>query len=287
MPKILIIGAQGMLGQDLVEHFKNNNYDITAWDRQDIDITYQAKVKEKITHLKPEIIINTAAYTDVDKAEKETFLAMKINGQAVQYLAQAALETGAFLIHISTDYVFGSNKKEGYIESDVPLNPLNIYGKSKLLGEKLLLKEASRGLNFYILRISWLFGPHGKNFVETMLKLAYQKKDLRVVDDQYGKPTFTKDLAQTIQYMIENKLVSGIYHFTNEPALNWYQFAQKIFETYQKITPNFTLPKVFPVSSQEFSRPAIRPHYSILKNTKLPKGRDIPKVLLDYFQEIA
>jgi dTDP-4-dehydrorhamnose reductase len=285
MHKILIIGAKGMLGQALVREFSDNeNYEIIAWDKEDLDITDSGKVTKTITAINPEIIINAAAYANVDEAENNKELSLKVNSQAVGYLAKASRIVGAFFIHISTDYVFDGKNKKGYKETDFSKKSLNVYGESKRLGEEALIKEASNKLKYYLIRTSWLFGEGGKNFVKTMIDIAYQKKDLSVIDDQQGKPTYTKDLASTIKYMIESDFGSGVYHFTNEPKLTWYKFAKIIFNTKKEIDSSFPVPKVFPVSSEEFSRPAKRPKYSVLLNTKLPKGRNIKMALKDYLK---
>jgi len=285
MRKTLILGSHGMLGQALFEVFNNKKYETIAWDREDLDITDNRKVTQVITTIKPKIIINAAGYTDVDGAETDQELAMKVNAQAVGYLAKVSRLVDALFIHISTDYVFDGKNKKGYKETDFSDKSLNVYGESKRLGEEALIKEAENKLKYYLIRTSWLFGSGGKNFVKTMIGTAYQRKDLSVVDDQQGKPTYAKDLASTIKYIIESDLESGIYHFTNEPKLTWHKFAKIIFDIKKEIDPSFPVPKVFPVSSEEFPRPAKRPEYSVLLNTKLPKGRNIKTALRDYLTD--
>lgn len=278
--KILILGSKGMLAQDLKLIFKDKK--LILWDKEELDITNEKMVKKKIEELKPRIIINTAAYTDVDKAEIEKELAFKINGKAVGYLVKTAFQINSLFIHFSTDYVFGQNKKQGYKESDFPLNPLNVYGASKLEGEKNILKEKS--LKYYLIRISWLFGPSKergkyKNFVETILKISKEKDEIRVVNDQFGKPTYTLDVAKTLRYLIENKKPYGIYHLPNEPSTSWYHFAKKIIE----ITGQRT--KIIPCKTKDFPRPAKRPRYSVLINIKIPKLRNWQEALRDYLKE--
>ncbi|MFA6437192.1 MAG: dTDP-4-dehydrorhamnose reductase [Candidatus Paceibacterota bacterium] len=285
MQKILILGAKGMLGQALVIEFSDNkNYNLIAWDRENLDITDSEKVIKSITDIKPEVIINAAAYTDVDGAETNKELLLKVNTQAVGYLTKASRIVNALFIHISTDYIFDGKNKKGYKETDFSKKSLNTYGESKRLGEEALIREAGDKLKYYLIRTSWLFGLGGKNFVKTMINTAYQRKDLSIVDDQQGKPTYAKDLANTIKYMIESDIESGIYHFTNEPKLTWYKFAKIIFDTKKEIDSSFPVPKVFPISSEEFSRPAKRPKYSVLLNKKLPKGRNIKMALKDYLR---
>ncbi len=269
--KTLILGAKGMLGCELMEAFKD--FELYGWDKEEIDIASQTQVNLKISKLKPSIIINAAAYTDVDGCEANKELAMRINGQAVGYLASVCKKIGAVFIHYSTDYVFSGDNPDGYKEADIPQNPLNIYGQSKLLAEILLKKNVER---YYLLRTSWLFGRFGKNFVETMLKLAKNQNELKIVSDQRGKPTYAFDLAQRTREIISRRLPYGIYHVTNEEATTWYDFAKKIFEI-----KNLKI-RLGPCSSQEFSRPAKRPQCSILLNTKLSPLRSWQKALNEY-----
>jgi len=272
--KILILGAKGMLGQDLSKVLAD--YNLILWDRQEIDIADEYQVNKKIIDLKPQIIINCAAYTAVDDCEMHKELALRINNQAVGYLALAAKKIGAIIVQISTDYVFDGKNKNGYVEDSQEFGPVNFYGESKLLGEKSLKNIAAK---YYLVRTSWLYGQNGKNFVETMLNLGQEKKELKVVNDQFGKPTYTVDLAHQILYILDNALPFGIYHATNETkegGISWHEFANKIFEL-----ANLDV-KAIPCISQEFPRPAERPAYSALINTKLPKIRDWQIALKEY-----
>ena len=274
MQKIIIIGAKGMLGQDLVTIFSgDNNYEVITLDRNEIDITKENEVKEKISKLKPEIIINAAAYTDVEGCEDNKDLCLKVNGQALKHLAKACQENNAILVHYSTDYIFNGEEKEGYKEDYDKINPINIYGEGKALGEKNIKENCEA---YYILRTAWLFGKNGKNFVDTMLNLAKKLKELKVINDQHGKPTYTQDLAKRTKEIIENKEEFGIYHVTNEDETTWYEFALEIFrQAGVKI-------KVNPCTSEEFPTKAKRPHYSSLINTKLSKMRSWKEALGDY-----
>jgi len=273
--KILILGYKGMLGDELVKVFKKNN-ELTLWGRDEIDIADQKSVESKIGDLKPEVVINAAAYTAVDLAEKEgKEIAYQVNGEAVGFLAEACKKNNSVLIHYSTDYVFNGRNKNGYQE-DEKRDPLNEYGQSKARGEELLQKINPK---FYLIRLSWLFGINGKNFVETMLRLAKENKELRVVNDQYGKPTYAKDLAQRTRELLESKRPFGIYHLTNEGVCTWYEFAVKIFELAGIEA------KVVPVVSSEFPTPAKRPAYSALVNTKLPLSRSWQGALEEYLEE--
>lgn len=275
--KILILGAKGMLGCELAEAFSNKDkYELFLWDQNDLDITDQAAVEKKLKELNPEIIINSAAYTAVDQAESEEDLVYKVNGYAVGYLAQAAKDNSALLVHFSTDYVFDGQNHLGYKEDYSVRNPATVYGKSKKLAEKMIEDINPR---HYLIRTQWLFGANGKNFIETMLRLAEEGKDLKVVNDQFGSPTYAKDLAEKVREMVEENRESGTYHVTNSGTCSWYDFALKIFE--------FTNmhPVLKPVKSEEFSTPAKRPTYSMLVNTKLSPLRPWENALGAYLAE--
>ncbi|MFY9457620.1 MAG: dTDP-4-dehydrorhamnose reductase [Candidatus Spechtbacterales bacterium] len=277
--KIVILGAKGMLGRDLGRVF----YDLNPYllDKDELDIRDKEGIFALFRNLKPDVVINAAAYTDVDGCETNKELAMQVNGAAPGYLAAAAKDVGAVFAHYSTDYVFDGKKIEGYSEDDKSGNPLNFYGETKLVGENAV-REA--GGEYYLIRTSWLYGINGKNFVETMLRLAKEKKDLpagrqelRVVNDQHGKPTFSLDLARKTRELIENKKDFGIYHIINEPKTTWYDFASEI------LGQGGQAPRVItPCASAEFPRPAKRPQYSILLNTKLPPLRAWQEALAEY-----
>ncbi len=272
--QILILGYKGMLGRELVKEFEND-HELVLWDREQIDISRKEDAIKKVTGLCPDLVINAAAYTAVDEAEHNKDLAYKVNSCAVGFLATACKETDALFIHFSTDYVFDGENHNGYKENH-SYNPINLYGKSKALGEKMILDISPR---YYIIRTSWLFGKYGKNFIETMLRLARENKEIRVVNDQFGSPTYAKDLASEVRKLVESKNQSGIYHITNSGTCNWYEFAVKIFEL-----SNLN-PKIKPVKSEEFPTPAKRPTYSMLINTKLPSMRKWEEALKDYLEK--
>ena len=259
-----------MLGSDLMLAFSELNP--IGWDRNEIDIGDPRQVDSKIKNLSPNIIINAAGYTAVDKAEDETELANKANGEAVGYLAKIAKEICAPLVHYSTDYVFAGDNKQGYLENDKP-DPIGAYGESKLLGEKRLQEEAEM---FYIIRTSWLYGKNGKNFVQTMLGLAQQKDELKVVNDQFGKPTYAKDLAWATKKLIAEQYPCGIYHLSNEGQASWHQFAKKIFQL-AGINVKLTA-----IKTSDYPTKAVRPKYSSLINTKFPPLRHWQEALTDY-----
>lgn len=274
--KILIIGAKGMLGQELAKVFQEDNP--LLWDREEIDIANKREVRQRIGDLQPDLVINAAAYNDVDGAEKNEALANKINGEAVSYLAGAIYANKGILVHYSTDYVFKGDKKEGYLESDKP-NPQSAYSRSKYMGEQELQKNTSR---FYLIRLSRLFGKPAisqqakKSFVDQMIELAKTKKEINVVNEELSRPTYAPDLGQRTKEIIDWKKPFGIYHVTNVGACTWYDFAKEIF-TIKKISV-----KIKPVAASFFSREAARPKYSILLNTKLPSMRNWQEALKEY-----
>lgn len=269
---IVIIGAKGMLGSMLGTVFAE--YSPMLLDKEEIDITNEQNVREVLRSANATHIINAAAYTNVDAAEEQKEAAFLVNETGVKNLAMVAKELSATLVHMSTDYVFPGTSEDGYSETDSPGPSVNEYGNSKLAGERAL-KES--GCNFYLVRTAWLYGPNGKNFVDTMLQLAQTKKNLSVVEDQVGSPTFTKDVALYIKTLILEQYPFGIYHAVNSGNASWFEFAQKIFEYMQNMPV-----VVKPVSSLEFPRPAKRPAFSILHNTKGPQMRLWQDALREY-----
>lgn len=249
-----------MLGSDLFAVFEDG-YEVTGWDREDLDITDRDSVLEKVRGF--DIVINAAGYTAVDKAEKERDEAFKLNSDAVAYLSEAS----AILVHFSTDYIFDSEKE--HAEDDAPDAEQSVYSASKLAGERNLQGT------YYLIRTSWLYGRNGRNFVDTMLSLG---NEVRVVNDQISKPTYTLDLARATRDLIEDKPDYGTYHLVNEGIMSWFDFAEKIFELSGKNV------KVTPVPTSEFPRPARRPSYSALKNTKRPKMRSVEEALGEYLK---
>lgn len=281
--KIVILGAKGMLGNDLGKVFADEKSYLL--DKDELDITHRDEVVAYFFRTKPDVVINAAAYTDVDGCEINKELAMKVNGEAPGYLAEASKEIGAIFAHYSTNYVFSGSKREGYKEDDTPQNPCNFYGASKLAGENAVKKVGGK---YYLIRTSWLFGLRGlrvgerpRNFIETILRLAEEKDEIRVVNDQHGKPTFALDLARKTRELIEGKNDFGVYHITNEPATTWYEFAKEILE----IGHPPKKARVVPCTSEEFPRPADRPRYSTLLNTKLSPLRSWKEALREYLEK--
>ncbi|MDD2366368.1 MAG: dTDP-4-dehydrorhamnose reductase [Desulfuromonadaceae bacterium] len=253
---ILVVGANGMLGQDLLALLGDRGKGV---DIEDVDITSIESVINLLTELRPEIVINCAAYTDVDGCEADIETAITVNGEGPAHLAFACKEIGALLVQVSTDYIFDGGKGTPYVEDD-PYNPLSIYGESKLAGEM----NAAFSPDYLIVRTQWLYGLHGKNFVETMLRLGKEKDRLTVVNDQTGSPTWTVDLSKAIIALID-KGCRGIYHAANSEYCSWNDFAKAIFEEAAiKIA-------VDPMSTDELNRPARRPLYSTLDCSKLAR----------------
>ncbi|RNC67772.1 MAG: dTDP-4-dehydrorhamnose reductase [Desulfuromonadales bacterium] len=251
---ILVVGAKGMLGQDLMRVLPG---DVRGVDIEEIDITSPESVRRVLVTLKPRVVVNCAAYTDVDGCESNVALAMAVNGEAVGNLAAVTKEVGALLVQVSTDYVFDGGKGSPCLEDD-PVNPLSIYGKSKLLGEE----KARENPDHLIVRTQWLYGLGGKNFVETMLRLAKEKTELAVVDDQIGAPTWTVDLALAISELLDNGC-RGTYHAANDGFCSWFDFAEAIF------AEAGIAMRVRPQTTEELGRPARRPLYSVLNCGKL------------------
>jgi dTDP-4-dehydrorhamnose reductase len=251
---ILVAGARGMLGRELLGVLGGTARGLT---HDEMEITSVDSVRKALLTIKPSVVINSIAYTDVDGCEKNNELAFRVNGEGVKNLAEASAEIGAKLVHISTDYVFNGNKKSPYNEED-PVNPLSVYGKSKLAGEE----NARLNPDHLIIRTQWLFGLHGRNFVETMLRLAGEKDELAVVNDQTGSPTWTSDLCLAINALLDNDC-RGTYHAVNSGNCTWFDFAEAIF------TECGADVRLRPLSSSQLDRPAPRPHYSVLDCGKL------------------
>ena len=280
--KILITGANGLLGHELISVLKDD-HTLILFSHSQLDISDAESVNKQIDSSLPDIIINSAAYTQVDLCESNYDLAFKSNALGPKNLAIKCKELGIPLIHISTDYVFeGNEKNKKPLEENDKLGPKTVYGKTKLEGENFVKENCDK---YFILRTAWLYGE-GKNFVKTMINLSKKNKELKVVNDQIGSPTYAKDLAKAIKEIIDKKSDKyGIYHVTNKGEVSWYEFAKKIFEI-KKIEI-----KVNPVTSEEFPRPAPRPHYSVLSNQKWINAgfnplRNYEEALKDYLDSL-
>ena len=275
MKKILLIGQDGMLGGELYERLCKE-YEVVSTTLQTLDICNKEDVIKKAKDEKPYFIINCAAYTNVDACETNFEIANKVNGIALENIAEAAKQVDATLVHISTDYVFNGELEieKAYTEDMMP-DPVTAYGKTKLLGEE----NAKKAEKYYILRTAWLYGHGGKNFVKTMLTLAETKKELNVVCDQNGSPTSTTTLCEIIEQILEKEPEYGIYHSTNEGFTTWYEFAKTIFEEAGVDM------KVNPVTSEEYPSPTKRPKNSKLSKEKLHNIGIFPANYVDALRE--
>jgi dTDP-4-dehydrorhamnose reductase len=263
MKRILVIGSKGMLGRDLVEVLRSSlrSDKVFGWDIDEIDITEENKTVTKIESLKPEIVINVAAYTDVDGCEVHEERAFAINAEGMRHVALGAGRCGGKVVYLSTDYIFDGKKGKPYFEDDPP-HPLNVYGRSKLKGEQYVQELAKDAL---VVRTQWLYGKYGNNFVASILRQAREKEVLSVVDDQIGSPTYTVDLSKAISLLVQRE-ARGIFHVANSNFCTWYDYAQRILSL-----SGVRGVKVLPISSKELSRPAPRPSYSVLDTQKLKR----------------
>ncbi len=260
MERVLVLGAKGMLGRDLMPLLRSSlKGDVLGWDIEEIDIENETSTVSAIEHLKPGVIINAAAYTDVDGCESHREKAFAVNAEGVRHVARGAQRCGATVVYLSTDYVFDGGKGAPYVEEDAP-GPLNVYGASKLKGEEYV-QELTK--DFLIVRTQWLYGRHGKNFVDTVLRLAREKKVLTIVDDQVGSPTYTVDLAKALLELVRQKR-RGIFNVVNKGSCSWFEFAKEIVRR-----SGMEGVEVLPLSSKELNRPAARPAYSVLSTEKL------------------
>lgn len=305
MSKILILGADGNLGTQLIKNSELFGFNqIIPFGRKDLDLLDYDSIISKISKVKPDVIINTAAYNAVDKCEEfedEFKLAKKINSEAVKFLGKAAIKNNSVLVHYSSDYVFGGDvchedgcnddcllkfkENGGFREDDEPC-PVNKYGLSKLWGEEELLKLKDKKLKYYIIRTSKLFGPKGRSgdskdsFFDLMLKLSKDRNEISVVNEELSCFTYTPDLAcQTID-ILSGKKDYGIYHIRNSGPAIWYDAARELFKM-----KNVSI-KINPVSAESFPRPAKRPKYSVLANSKLPNLRSWQEALGEYLKNI-
>ena len=263
--KIMLLGATGQLGTTIKLHFEENaKYDVFAFSKTDLDITKEQDIKSSIYRIKPDVLINCAAYTNVEEAEKNINVSNLINAVSLGYIASICNELQIVLIHFSTDYVFNGQSKIPYCEND-NTDPLNQYGKSKLKGEKIIQNHLKK---FYIFRISWLFGLYGNNFPKSILQKLIKQENLNIIDDQIGTPTFAEDVASALIKIISHQDFSknyGVYHYGGNKECNWFYFANAIAAIYpKKINSNIN-----PISSNEFGAKAIRPMYSSLNSNKI------------------
>lgn len=268
--KILLLGKTGLLGQALFSAL-NGKHDVISPSREECDVTKIEQLGKIVLDAKPDAIINATGYTDVDGAESHKTEAYALNSDAVKNLAEIAKAKGVPLMNFSTDYVFDGMKKDGYAEADSP-SPISVYGTSKAAGEKYITEHLEK---YYLVRTAWLYGPGAMNFVDKMLELAKTRKTLEVVNDQTGNPTYTLDLAEACVELLEGKPY-GIYHIVNSGQCTWFEFACEIFN--QLGVPQ----EIIPINSEKLKRPAKRPKYSILKNTRFKALRHWKDALKSY-----
>jgi dTDP-4-dehydrorhamnose reductase len=264
MTTLLLLGAGGQVGQEIIARASAFRIDVVARSRAQTDITQAEAVSAAIDDSRPDAVLNAGAYVKVDKAESESEEAHRVNGLGPAILAKACAAADVPLIHFSTDYVFDGKKGSSYIENDRP-EPLNVYGASKLAGEEAIRTGHRKHL---ILRTSWVYGRYGTNFLKTMLRRATESDELQVVSDQRGSPTSTRDIADTVLELmprVMNGVPWGTYHFSGQGEASWYQFATEIFDTYEKWTG--TRPRLKAIASDQYRMVARRPLNSVLDNT--------------------
>jgi dTDP-4-dehydrorhamnose reductase len=268
--RILVTGANGQLGSAIVNVFKHNHMDVIGTDRSMMDITNQDQVFEVVKQLKPQVIIHCAAYTAVDQAETDKENCYRVNVDGTRNLALIAKALNIEFIYFSTDYVFDGTKDEPYSVTDIP-NPINYYGLTKYLGEEIVKTLLT---NFYIFRISWVYGPNGKNFVKTIQRLGKEKPSINVVNDQIGSPTYTIDVADFL--LSKPKIEPGIHHLTNDGFISWFTFASEVIT-------NSNLPCIVnPISSSDYKTRARRGGNSCLAKTKKTTLHNWRESLLKY-----
>ena len=272
MTKVLVTGAGGMLGQDLCPMFENAGYEVIKTDVADMDITKKGDVEKVLKNYMPEIVIHCAAYTNVDKAESDIDTARLINVTGTENIACVSSDIDAKVVYISTDYVFNGNGNRPYLPND-KTDPINNYGLTKWEGEEKIKKYCKK---YFITRTSWLYGIHGKNFVETMIELANKNlPEIKVVDDQVGCPTWTVELINGIIKLIKENNY-GTYHVCGSGYTSWYGFAKKIFEL-EGLSVNLK-----PCTTEDFPRPAKRPEYSVMENNGITRNWE--EALKDYIK---
>jgi dTDP-4-dehydrorhamnose reductase len=265
-PKVLLSGAQGMLGHVISPYFYSKGYQVKGFDLEDGDICDINWLEKLFTEWKPNIFCNCAAYTKVDEAEMNQEEAFRVNGEALTGIIDLCARAGSVLVHFSTDYVFDGSKRIPYEETDLP-NPLSAYGKSKWAGEKNILSQKEGYNRFYIIRTSWLYGHHGPNFISTILQLATKKRDLDIVSDQKGSPTSCQDLAEAVYHLLKSDAF-GLYHFSGEGSCSWYELALAAIEIAKRRDFSLKIENIRPVKTEKFKRPAPRPLFSVLNKSK-------------------
>lgn len=263
MRKILLVGKNGQVGWELLRTLSPLGK-VIALDQEDMDLSKPDAIRKKVREIHPGLVVNAAAYTAVDKAESDPDLAMKVNGTAPGLLAEEAKKINAPIVHYSTDYVFDGSKAGAYAEEDAT-HPLSVYGSTKLAGEEAVRQS---GADHLIFRTSWVYGTRGHNFLLTMLRLAREREELKIIDDQIGAPTWSRMIAEAtslalVQFLASPQGKSGTYHLTSGGSTSWYGFTKAILEKLEK------KPRLVPIPTEDYPLPAVRPKNSILSNEKL------------------
>ncbi len=264
--KIFLTGRDGQIGWELCRSLAVLG-DVHAFGRRDLDLAAPEAIRTAVRSIKPDVLVNAAGYTRVDDAESDFYAAMQVNGVAPGVLAEEARKCGALLLHFSTDYVFDGLASRPYNENDAP-NPINAYGRTKVAGEAAIAAACDRWI---VLRTSWIYGTRGKNFLLSMLRLAREKKELRVVNDQIGAPTWCRNVADAAAFVVRASTVdleSGIFHIASRGSGSWYDFANAIFETAARRL-DFDVPRLCAIDSSSYPLPARRPRNSMLDTRKL------------------
>lgn len=271
--KLLVVGSRGMLGKAVCR--AAGEFQVCPTTSASLDLTNEESIRDAIGREKPTVIVNCAAMTDVDGAEEKVFDAFEVNGFGPARLVEAARRTRSLLVHVSTDYVFDGKSTVPYVETDVT-EPISVYGRSKLVGEWAIRSSAHR--DYYVVRTSWLYGKGGKNFVETIIKLAMERDELRVVADQFGTPTYAADMAGAMTALIGKSAPFGVYHYSNEGTCSWHEFASAIVEEMSRLGIPIKAKSVIPITSDEYPRKARRPKHSALDKTKfrVNVGQEVP-----------
>ena len=280
--KLLLLGANGQVGWELQRALAPLG-EIVSLGRHELDLVNQQAIRQTVCAIRPNLIINAAAYTNVDKAEKEEDLAMAINGIAPGVLAEESARIDASLVHYSTDYIFDGKKRAPYTEQDVP-NPLNVYGKTKLAGEEAIRQV---GIPHLILRTGWIYGLRGKNFLLTMQQLASERDELAIVSDQYGSPTWCRMIAEATAQLIAREPfktsgIDGVYHLTAAGETTWFGFAEAIFKLSSGVKS--IKPKIRAITTSDYPTPAIRPPYTVLDNNRIQDNHAI--LLPDWYEQL-
>jgi len=269
--KVLITGAAGQLGRETLLALQAAGEEVIGIDRPELDFSQPDQVADGIRAHRADWVINCAAYTHVDKAEQEQDLVLRVNRDSAKAVAQGVSSYGGRLVHVSTDFIFGGEQSHPYAEHD-PANPLGVYGQSKWEGEQAVQAVMADAV---IVRTAWVYGIHGHNFVKTMLRLAAERDELRVVDDQVGTPAWTADITRALLSLIDAD-ARGVFNFTNEGVASWYDFAGEIIANARDLGFPLEVKKITPIPTVDFPLPAARPPYSVLSKVKIRQALDYP-----------